>query len=417
MIKTSNYCRLCNYKKLSKKLILKPIPLSEKFNSKPFNKNSLKNFPISLGHCENCKSVQTNEVVSPNLLWSDFTYLSGQTKFIVNHFKNLADQFKKRFDLKKNDLILDIGSNDGTFLNFFKKKGMKVVGVDPAKNLATLANKKGIFTYGEFFNNKTIKKIKRKYKKKAKLILCFNTFAHSENLRDIVKNIHDILDERGVFVFECQYLRDIYDKKILGTIFHEHMYHHSISSLSNLFDYFNLNLYDAKLVNIQKGSILGFVTKNKSKNKTKEILKLKNIEKKKGYISNKKFDDLRKFINHQKKKAKRIIKQFDKNKIGSYGSARSGPTYALNFSLSKCIKFIFDDHPLKVNKFTSFLNIKVLPTKDISKIKPFLLIILAYLHSKKIIKSNLNYLKNGGAFLLVYPEIILINKKNYKKFI
>ena len=96
-----------------------------------------------------------------------------------------------------------------------------------------------------------------------------------------MKNIHDILDEKGVFVFECQYLRDIYDKKILGTIFHEHMYHHSISSLSNLFDYFNLNLYDAKLVNIQKGSILGFVTKNKSKNKTKEILKLKNIEEKK----------------------------------------------------------------------------------------------------------------------------------------
>ena len=81
MIKTSKHCRLCNYKKLSKKLVLKPIPLSEKFSSKSFKKSTLKNFPISLGHCENCKSVQTNEVVSPKLLWSDFTYLSGQTYF------------------------------------------------------------------------------------------------------------------------------------------------------------------------------------------------------------------------------------------------------------------------------------------------------------------------------------------------
>ena len=415
--KTSNYCRLCLNKKLSAKLILKSIPLSEKFSSKPFSKSKLINFPISLGLCAKCKSVQTNEIVKPKLLWSDFTYLSGQTDFIINHFKELSHKLINNFKLKKNDLIVDIGSNDGTFLNFFKRKKMKVAGIDPARNLVKIANKKGIFTIADFFNSKNVSTINKKYNKKAKLILCFNTFAHAEKLRDIIKNINDLLDQKGVFVFECQYLGDIYEKKILGTIFHEHMYHHSVTSLNNLFKNLNLNFYDVEKVNIQKGSIIGYVSKNLKKNKTMRFTNILKQEVVKQYTSPKKFKELQNYIVSQKKSAEKIIKNFDKNKIGSYGSARSGPTYALNFGIAKYIEFIFDAHKMKKNKYTSFLNKKVNPTNSISKFKPQLLVILAYLHSKKIIKKSINYLKNGGSFLLVYPNIKLINKLNYKKFI
>ena len=415
--KTSNYCRLCLNSKLAAKLILKSIPLSEKFSTKPFQKSQLINFPISLGLCKNCKNIQTNEVVNPKLLWSDFTYLSGQTNFIINHFKDLANKIIKNYKLKKNDLVIDIGSNDGTFLNFFKKKNLSVAGVDPAKNLAKLANKKGIFTIADFFNIKNVKTIKNKFNKKAKIILCFNTFAHAEKLRDIIKNIKLLLDDKGVFIFECQYLGDIYDKKILGTIFHEHMYHHSVTSLNNLFNNLNLNFFDVEKVNIQKGSIIGYVSKNLKKNKTTRFYSLLKKEVKKKYTSSLQFKELQKYILEQSVAAKKIIRKFNKDKIGSYGSARSGPTYALNFGISKHINFIFDDHPMKKNKYTSFLNKKVYPTKKIREIKPELLVILAYLHSKKIIKNNIKYLKEGGSFLIVYPKVKLINNFNYKKFI
>lgn len=415
--KNSSYCRLCLNKKLSAKLILKPIPMSEKFSSKPFLKSKLVNFPISLGLCKKCKSVQTNEIVKPKLLWSDFTYLSGQTDFIINHFKELSNKFINNFRLKKDDLVVDIGSNDGTFLNFFKNKNMWVAGIDPAKNLAKIANKKGIFTISSFFNYKNVRTIENKYNKKAKLILCFNTFAHAEKLRDIIKNINILLDQKGTFVFECQYLGDIYKKKILGTIFHEHMYHHSVTSLNNLFKDFNLNFYDVERVNIQKGSIVGYVTKDLKKNKTKRFSNILKQETTKKITSSKKFKELQNYIKKQKILAEKIIEKFDKNKIGSYGSARSGPTYAINFGISKYLKYIFDDHKMKKNKYTSFLNKRVYPTSSITKFKPQLLVILAYLHSKKIIKKSFNYLKNGGSFLLVYPHIKLINKSNYKKFI
>ncbi len=415
--KRSKSCRLCLRKSIINKLILKPIPLSEKFSKKPFPKKKLVNFPISLGLCNKCKSLQTNEVVDPKWLWSDFTYLSGQTKFIINHFKTLTIKFIKKFKLKKTSLVVDIGSNDGSFLNFFKKKGLMVAGIDPAKNLANIANKKGVYTIADFFNFKNVLQIEKKFRRKAGLILCFNTFAHAENLRDIVKNIRSLLDEKGVFIFECQYLRDIYDKKILGTIFHEHMYHHSITSLKNLFDEKNLNFYDVERVNIQKGSIIGYVTKNIHKKKTFRFKKLLNEEKKFKYNSPKKLLELDNYIQNQKKNAEKILKKFDKKLIGSFGSARSGPTYALNFGLSKYINYIFDDHRLKKNKYTSFLNRKVYPTNKIYKIRPKLLIILAYLHSKKIIRNNKKYLKEGGNFLLVYPNVKLINKYNFQKII
>jgi len=415
--KTSKHCRLCLNQKLSAKLRLKPIPLSEKFSKKPFSKYKLINFPISLGLCQKCKNLQTNEVVNPKWLWSDFTYLSGQTQFIIDHFKQLTSKIIKRLKPKKKSLVVDIGSNDGTFLKFFKHKGFQVAGIDPASNLAKIANKRGIYTIADFFNYNNVLQIKKKFRKRAKVILCFNTFAHAENLRDIVKNIRVLLDEDGLFVFECQYLRDIYDKKILGTIFHEHMYHHSISSLKNLFTALNLNFFDVERVNIQKGSIIGYVSKDLSKKTTSRFNRLLSEENKLKYNSQKKLFELASYVKVQKKKAEIILKQFDKKQIGSYGSARSGPTYALNFGLSKFINYIFDDHPLKKNKYTSFLNKKVHPTNQIFLMKPKLLIILAYLHAKKIIKKNKKFLFNGGSFLLVYPEVKLVNKFNYKKFI
>ena len=407
---------MCLKKNIAIGLKLKPLLLGEKYSLQPFKKESLKKFPISLSWCSNCKNVQTNEVVLPKLLWSDFTYLSGQTKDIIKHFEVLTKKIIRRFKLKANDLILDIGSNDGTFLKFFKKNKFKVLGVDPAKNLVDIANKNGIQTIAKFFDDKCAKQINKNYKK-PKLILCFNTFAHTEKIRDLVKNIKYTLHPAGFFIFECQYLKDIYDKKIIGTIFHEHMYHHSITSLKNLFEYFELNFFDVEKVNIQKGSIIGYVSPNNKIKKTSRFIKLINDEKKGGYTSSKKLKELKTFIQKQKNASNRILKEFKNQLVGSYGSARSGPTYALNFEIDSKIKVLFDDHPLKRNKYSGFLNLKVNSTKQIDVLKPKLLVILAYLHTKKIIKNNIKYIKKGGNFLSVYPKIDLINKKNYRQFI
>ena len=332
------------------------------------------------------------------------------------YFKSLSNYILKRFDLKKDDLIIDIGSNDGSFLNYFKKKDIKVLGIDPSNNVAKVANKKGIKTIVNFFNSEIAEKIKNKYKK-AKIVTVFNTFAHVENMRDMLKGINNILDENGILIFECQYLGDIYKKKILGTFFHEHMYHHSVTSLNNLFNSMNLTLFDVIKVNVQKGSIVGFVSK---KNKFKISKRVKNLIKKEKIKGDINFSSLVKFSDFvllQREKSKKIIRKFNSKKIAAFGSARSGPTLVNNFGISKFLNYILDDHHLKVCRYTSLNGLIVKPTKDLLKLMPVVCIILAYLHLKKIIKNNKRYLLSGGNFLSLYPKPTLINLKNYKRFI
>lgn len=171
------------------------------------------------------------------------------------------------------------------------------------------------------------------------------------------------------------------------------------------------------MVNIQKGSILGFVCKKNqfSVNKNvKKLLELEHFSKDTSFI---KLRELKRFINLQKSHANKILKKFKKKDIAIYGAARSGPTLAYNYSIDRYPQIIFDDHPLKVGRYSSMGSLFVRPTRDLLKINPKICIVLAYLHLKNILKKNKKYIQRGGKFLSVYPKIELISKKNYKKFV
>ena len=234
MYKLSNYCRLCNNKNINIVFTLGSIPLGEKYFYEKKNALKAPKYPLTIGHCKICKNVQVMEVINPKILWRNYTYISGQTKAIKNHFKHFAQKTIKKFKLDKNDLVIDIGSNDGSLLKFFKEKKINILGIDPASNITKIANKNGIRTLTSLFNKKVTLKIKKNYKK-AKIITAFNVFAHTENLKDMLNCIKSVLDDKGIFIFEVQYLGDVIKKNILGTFFHEHMYQHSITSLNNFF--------------------------------------------------------------------------------------------------------------------------------------------------------------------------------------
>ena len=412
MFVKSNHCRLCKSKKIKIGLDLGSVKIAEKYSHKKFKK--IPKFPLSIGACSKCKNIQTMEIVDLKFLWQDYTYLSGQTPSIVNHFKDISTRILEKQKIEPNDYIIDIGSNDGTLLKNFHKK-MNVLGVDGAKNVAKIANRAGIKTINKFFDHNLSKEIKNK-NGKAKIITCFNSFAHTPDLNTIIKGIKNLLDENGIFVFECQYLGDIYKNKIIGTFFHEHLYHHSLTSLNNLCNSHGLNFYHVEKANIQKGSIIGYISIKKIK-KTKIFKELFKREKTMNYLSIKKLESLKKYIITQKNNFKKLTKDAKPDEIAYYGSARSAPIFIENYGMENKVKYLFDDHKLKIGKFSPLTNQKVLPTNRIYKKKIKIIIILAYLHSKKIIKKNLKFIKNGGKFIIAYPEIIKVDKSNYKKII
>ena len=418
IFKNKKNCRLCNGKNLTKILSFSKIPISEKYESIRKDIKAIK-VPLSVYFCKNCTNVQIKEVINPKLLWKKYTYFSGQTKAIIEHFNSFSKKTIKRFDLKMNDFILDIGSNDGSLLKEFKDKRYKnVIGVDPAKSIVKEANKKKIKTYHSFFDKNFSNRL-LKNDIKPKIITAFNVFAHSDKMIDFIQSIKKILKKDGIFIFEVQYLKDIIDKKIIGTFFHEHMNHYSVIALDNFFKKNNLFLFDVERVKIQKGSIIGYVChKNFVKHKTRRMTNLVQIEKKVQLNKIYTIQKLKKIVESNRVKTLKIInKSYKKKIICGYGAARSGALLAINYGIEKEIRYLFDDHKMKINKFSQINSSKVISTNKIQKLKPDLCIILAYLHNKSIIKKNIKSIVRGVDFMVLYPEPKIVNIRNYKQYL
>ena len=411
-------CRLCGSKSLEKVLNLQPIPIAEKYSDTPFYEEAQR-FPIDLYNCMKCKCIQVLKNIDQNFLWSEYTYFSGQTDAIVEHQDKFAEYVINNFPLTDFPKILDIGSNDGTLLNSFKKRGFEVFGVDPAETVAKVAREKGIETLVALFSDKIMLKLPDNFRK-LDLITAFNVFAHSDDMEGMIKGVTSLLKPEGVFCFEVQYLISVLDKFLIGTIFHEHMIHYSVTSAQNFLENNGMKIVDLQTNNIQKGSIIFFAVRKENPTPEKPIVsKFIENEVSNGYLDKTKFISFAKNIDTYKKNISNLKKKIisEDLTLAGFGAARSGPTLAIQFGLENCISFLIDDHPSKFNKYAPFENLKVETSDSISSLNPDYIVILAWIHTKQIIKQNINYLENGGIFIALWPYYKEINYLNYEGFL
>lgn len=411
-------CRLCNSSDIDIMIPLSPVPIGEKYyNQKPNDEDP--RFPIDIYSCNNCYAVQTLDCIDNDYLWSNYTYFSGQNKGIIKHQNDVAKDIIDKFEFMKSPLVIDIGSNDGTLLKSFKKMGFNVFGVDPAETVANVAIQSGIETHIGLFTDESIKSFPDKYRQ-ADLITAFNVFAHSDEMQGMINGVDQLLKPNGIFCFEVQYLKSILDKKLLGTIFHEHMIHYSVTSAKEFLNANNLHLFDLVENNIQKGSIIFFASKKDNQIRISEsVISLLDIEKSQGYIDGTKFSEFNNFIAEQKNKLDKLISSYKKNKftIAGYGAARSGPTLCIQYDLTNTIEFLIDDHPSKLGKYSAFEGLLVKSTAELKIAKPEVVIVLAWIHSYEIIKNHIDYIMDGGKFLILWPEIYEVNVNNFEQFI
>ena len=227
-------------------------------------------FRLVLVQCEECNHIQLDEIIDGSRLFRDYLYVAGTSEVNRKHFQNYAESVSKEY-LKEGDLVIDIGSNDGLLLSYFKNLGMKILGVDPAKNIVKEANKKDLRTIPEFFTYELAEKLISNMSKSgtavsfklAKVITCNNMFAHTKDLKDVVRGVLELLDDNGVFIFENSYLGDILDKSLYDTIYHEHCHTHAITPLIKFFRKFGMKIFDIEpLPNQQGGSLRVFVCRN-----------------------------------------------------------------------------------------------------------------------------------------------------------
>ena len=402
------YCRICKFR-LTKVLDLGKQPPANSLRS---NKNKeIKPVKLKLNRCNKCKTLQLSESVSKKYLFENYVWVTGTAKVTKNFSKKFCEIASKRLK-NKSRFILEIASNDGTFLKPFKKKNYKIIGIDPAKNISKIANENKIKTINDFFNNTTSKKILKKYGY-ANLIFARNVIPHVENINQVMKGISTLMDNKTIGCIEFHYVDNIIKQNQYDSIYHEHIFYFSIKSLMNLLDKFSLFCFDLEVSPISGGSLIIFFSKLR-KEKTKNLIK-KIQNEKKARINQ--IDTHKKFaINSQihKEKFKKLLlksKKYYKNIYGYGASSRSSTL--LNFSnVSKEIKGIFDKNLIKINKYTAGSNIFIHDLKKFKILKPDLIIILAWNFTEEIIRELEKEYGYKGNYLIPIPTPKIIMNKN-----
>jgi len=407
--KTINKCQISGINDLKTIISLGYLPPVNKMQKIGRKKEETTFFPVELMYSKSSKLVQLNNLVDKSILFPrEYPYTSSTTKVLKENFKELYKECTKLINPKTNDLIIDIGSNDGNLLNNFKKNH-KVLGVTP-ENIGKIAIKKGINTLITYFDEKASKYIYRKFGK-AKIITATNVFAHIENIRDLMKNILRVLKTDGVFITESHYLVSLIKELQYDTIYHEHLRYYSLLSLKYLFDKYNLSIFHAKKITTHGGSIRVYVGRKGKFKILKSVKKIINEEK--NFLNWKNFNKFRYDVVKAKLNLYSILSSIAKRKYKIYGiGAPSRASTLINYlgltnEILECVCEI--DGSYKIGNYMPGTNIPIISEKKLYLDQPKYAMLLSWHISKELI-SNLKKRGFKGKFIIPLPIPKIVSK-------
>lgn len=394
-------CRSCGNTKLKRVISLGYQPLANNLLHKKNEKCEL--YPLEVNYCDKCHNCQLSVAVDPKKMFSNYLYTSSTSSSFREHFVIAAKNYTKLFKLKpKSSYIIDIGSNDGIALKPFKDLGFQnILGVEPAKNLAKLANKNKIKTFNGFLEKKNLKKIK----KNADLILASNVFAHSDNLKEMAECMILLLSKKGRIIIEVQYLLDTLKDLTFDNIYHEHYNYWSLTSLVNFFNQFKVKIFKAEKIKTHGGSIRIYISKDKKIKIQKNVKELIKKEENFGIKDFKTYENFGKKVYQIRKNVMKNLNNLKKNNknIIGYGAPAKATTALNFFGISEQIDYIIEDNKLKHKKFIPGVKIPIFSKEKISKKAP-LIVVLAWNFFDFIKKNNKGLAKKFISFKELHKQ-------------
>ena len=363
-----------------------------------------KEYPLRFLVCMDCMMAQIDSTIPKEIMFVNHTYVSGTTEALRMHFVKVGQSILKRKKLNVTDCILDIGGNDGTFLEFFKEKGFNVLNIDSGILQSKISNSKDITCINKFFNSKTAEEIV-KAKGLAAVIHGAGIFFHLEELHSVFKGVKLLLASNGILVAEFIYLPDMLKNCAYDQIYHEHLVYYSLSNLQRFLDQFDLEIFDAELKQIHGGSCVAYIA-HKGHNPISDQLKqLKQKELKDGIDKIETYIKFANKVEFNKEKLRdniRSIKQKGMS-IQALGAPVKGSTI-INYCkfTSKDIDCGVEINPHKFNKYFPGTDIPVYNQDSTSK--PDVYLLLAWNFKDEILSKLVNFRKNGGKVLLPIPE-------------
>ena len=409
-IRKDECCRICGSSDIVDVFKLEPTPSGDRFISEEELGMAFEKFPLILAICNSCGYLHLPYVLDPAESYTNYVYETKITVGLKEHYLTYAKEVISFGNIPPSSLVVDLGSNDGTMLKAFKELDMNILGVEPNKSIAGLANKNNLNTINDYFSQPIANKIVKEYEK-ASIVTANYMFANIDNIIDFTDNAKTILSDDGIFVIQTGYHPAQMAINMFDYIYHEHFSYFSVKVLKDLLERSGLELIHVSPQSSKGGSIRAIAQHLGSERKPDNSVdvfiakekedKIHNIKTYTNFAKriNEKKDSLVEFINHLKAENKIIV---------GYGASVSTTTLLHHFGIGDYLDYIVDDNTIKQGLFSPGYHIPVHPSEKLYSNKPDYVLILGWQHQDSIINRNKNFLKNGGKFIIPLPELKVI---------
>ena len=388
-------CRGCNSTELKPVISLGLSPLANNLLNSLEEKDEL--YPLEMVYCPDCHNCQLSYTVPASKMFDHYLYVSSTAKSFRDHFEQVAEKYIKEFNLNSDSLVIDIGSNDGIALKPLKDRDIRVLGIEPAKNIAEIAISNGIPTINNYFNAESAKNILGK----ADLITASNVFAHADGLDEIANAAFSILKPNGRFIIEVQYLLDTIKDLTFDNIYHEHVNYWSVISLRNFFNRLGYVVSKVEHINTHGGSVRVQIG-HPGTEIDSSINEFISNELEFGLTEYDTYLEFAKKVEQAKTNVNANIKKYKDQGLTlvGYGSPAKATT-SLNYYDVKDIDYIIEDNTLKHNKILPGVKIPIYSKDKLNEKLPDIIIVMAWNFVGEIKKNNQDLIDKGIKFISI----------------
>jgi SAM-dependent methyltransferase len=386
---------------------LRPVPLSPNVGSSDEALRTEVMVPLDVWLCRDCGHIQLINIVSADMQYTNYRYTTHISRGLPEHFRTLFEDISLRFTPAARALIVEIGSNDGTVLRYFQESGQTVLGVDPAREIAERATASGIETWPTYFTTDLAGRI-RAERGPATVVIANNVMANTDALDDMIGGVRDLLEEGGVFVFETQYGVDVFEKRLIDTIYHEHISYFNVKPLQALFARHGMELIDVQRIPVKGGSIRGTAqVVGGGRAVAASVAALIAEEAALGYHQPERFVQFTQEIEALREHIRKVVldRLADGRRVAGYGASVGSVTLLHYLDLTAALDFIADDAPLGPALTGPGYSIPILPGENLLVRRPALTLVLAWRYAESIMARHQAYRADGGQFLIPLPTL------------